>query len=111
MTDEDRLPDPLALAKTMPLSWGLIFRHYRHPKRLDLAIKVVALCRSRGVTCLVAGDWRLAAQARADGVHMPERLLPAAPLAGARLWCRGAWAFGIKASILCSSRCRFLVPG
>ena len=93
MTDEERLPDPLALAKTMPVSWGMIFRHYGHADRRNLARQAVAICRSRGLACLVAGDWRLDAETCADGVHMPEALLTAAPQAGARLWCRSSRVF------------------
>ena len=88
MTDEKRLPDPVAVAQTIPPSWGLIMRHYDHSHRETLARKTTAVCRARGLVCLIAGDWRLAAQVNADGVHMPEGMLRTACCAAFKLWCR-----------------------
>ena len=88
MTDEKRLPDPVAVAETIPPSWGLIVRHYDHPDRETLARKTTAVCRARGLVCLIASDWRLAAHVNADGVHMPEGLLRARCCAPFKLWCR-----------------------
>ena len=88
MTDHVRLPDSESVAMTMPKSWGLVFRHYDHPDRRSLARKTAALCRARGVLCLVAGDWRLADAVGADGVHLPEALLHIGTLAPLKLWSR-----------------------
>ncbi|MGB1876534.1 MAG: thiamine phosphate synthase [Rhodospirillaceae bacterium] len=72
MTDETRLPDPVAVAQNLPPDWGLIFRHYEAPGRHQLAHVLSAVCKSRGLVLLIAGDWRLACETKADGVHMPE---------------------------------------
>jgi thiamine-phosphate pyrophosphorylase len=73
LTDEVRLPDPLAAAARLPRGAGVILRHYGAPDRAALAARLAALCRRRGLVLLVAEDWRLAAAVRADGVHLPER--------------------------------------
>jgi thiamine-phosphate pyrophosphorylase len=73
LTDEVRLPDPLAAAARLPRGAGVILRHYGAPDRAALAARLAALCRRRGLLLLVAEDWRLAAAVRADGVHLPER--------------------------------------
>ncbi len=88
MTDEKRLPDPVAVAQVMPQTWGLIVRHYDHPDRAALAQYTATVCRARGVVCLIAGDWRLADRVGADGVHMPEGLLHSGSCAPLKLWCR-----------------------
>ncbi len=75
MTDEARLPDPVAAVRRLGPGWGLILRHYNHPRRAALAMDVADACREAGVCLLVAGDGRLAAQVGAQGVHFPEGLV------------------------------------
>jgi len=79
MTDDLRGADPLALIDRLVPGSGLVFRHYDHPHRAQLAGEVVSRCRKRGIFCLVAGDIGLAAATGADGAHLPEQ-----QLAGAR---------------------------
>lgn len=85
MTDEQRLPDPVAAARAMPTAWGLIFRHYGVDDRHALARQTVNVCKSRGLVCLIGGDWRLAEAVGADGVHLPEAMTKCA-LAPLQLW-------------------------
>ncbi len=72
MTDETRLPDPVAVAQTLPPTWGLILRHYESPRRRQLAHALSTVCKARRLVLLIAGDWRLACETKANGVHMPE---------------------------------------
>jgi thiamine-phosphate pyrophosphorylase len=88
MTDDHRLPDPVAVARAIPPTWGLIFRHYDSQERETLARLTARVCRSRGVAFFVAGDWRLADRVRADGVHLPEGLTGSMPMAPFLLWRR-----------------------
>ena len=53
-----------------------------------MALQLAALCRTHGVVFLVAGDWRLAAQVNADGIHLPEYVTRRGLAPGARLWRR-----------------------
>jgi len=83
VTDETRLPDPAAAIARLPRGSGVIFRHYRHAKRAEMARALAALCRRRGLVFIVAGDARLALAVRAQGLHLRERelgfmILPAA---------------------------------
>jgi thiamine-phosphate pyrophosphorylase len=71
MTDETRGGDPLALAARLPRGAWLIFRHYGHPRRAELAEQVAKICRARRVTLLIAGDAGLALRLR-TGLHLPE---------------------------------------
>ena len=84
MTDTVRLPDPSAAIAHLPRGSGVILRHTDAKARQALARKIRPLCRARGLVCLIALDWRLAAAVGADGVHLPER----GPAAGALLWLR-----------------------
>jgi thiamine-phosphate pyrophosphorylase len=80
MSDEVRLPDPLAALGRLPRGAGLVLRHYRAQGREGLARELMAKAKPRGIAVLVAGDSRLAARVRAGGQHMPEALV-GAPLA------------------------------
>lgn len=76
-TDPARTPDPLAVARKLPRGAGLVYRHFGAPERARMARALARLCRSRGLVFLVAADPELAGRVGADGVHWPERRLPA----------------------------------
>jgi len=88
VTDEARLTNPLAAVMKLPRGSGVILRHYGAPDRGRLAQGLTTLCRRRGLTVLIAGDWRLAARVGADGLHLPERAARAGLAPGAALWLR-----------------------
>ena len=75
MTDEKRLPDPITILDRLSPDIAIIFRHYNHDHRRILAHKLVDHAHRRGVQVLIAGDFRLAQIARADGVHIPSYML------------------------------------
>ncbi len=81
VTDEARLPDPVAAVGRLPPGSAVILRHYDAPDRPALARRLAALCRRRGVRLLIAGDWRLAAAVGAGGVHLPEAATRRGPMA------------------------------
>jgi thiamine-phosphate pyrophosphorylase len=72
LSDEARLPDPLAALARLPKGSGLVFRHYGARNREALARALAAKTRARGIRLLVAGDARLASGVRAEGLHLPE---------------------------------------
>ena len=86
LTDDQRLADPIAVATAIPKGWGLIFRHYDAINRIDLASRTAAVCRSRGIILHVAGDWRLASQVGASGVHVQDKTVRHQLLAPMQLW-------------------------
>jgi len=88
MSDERRLPDPLAVLASLPRGTGMILRHYDDAARGALAQRLAAACRKHGIVLLVAGDWRLAARLGAAGVHWPEHMLRGGVPPGGRLWLR-----------------------
>ena len=88
MTDDIRTPDPRPLLARLARGSGVILRHYGHAARDELAVGVAALCRRYGLVLMVAGDWRLAAKVRAQGLHLPEHAARRGPQPGARLWLR-----------------------
>ncbi|MEJ1967880.1 MAG: thiamine phosphate synthase [Rhizomicrobium sp.] len=67
MTDDARLPDPVAAARTLPGGSMVVVRARDAARR---AVLVQALLRLSGLVVLVAGDPSLAAQA--DGLHLPQ---------------------------------------
>ncbi|MBT3764464.1 MAG: thiamine phosphate synthase [Rhodospirillales bacterium] len=76
MTDAERTPDPVTAINRLPEGAGVIFRHYGVPNRKEIARTLVPVCRHRRITLLIAEDWRLAAEINADGVHLPEHIVP-----------------------------------
>jgi thiamine-phosphate pyrophosphorylase len=88
VTDEGRLPDPLAAAAALPPGSGVLLRHYGDPARAARAAALAALCRRRRLTLIVAADWRLAARLGAAGLHLPEGLARHGVLAPALGWLR-----------------------
>ena len=68
MTDDDRLPEPLAAARALPKGSLVIVRSRERARRVQLLETILAI-GDRIV--LVANDPELAAQA--DGLHLPAR--------------------------------------
>ena len=100
VTDDSRLPDPLAVAATLPPGSGLLLRHYDDPDRLGVAMALAALAKRRRLILLVAGDWRLAARLGAKGLHLPEGLARHGVLAPGLGWRRRRRVF---LSVACHS--------
>jgi thiamine-phosphate pyrophosphorylase len=86
MTDAIRLPDPLPAVRRLPRGSGVIVRHTDTAARRRIGRAVIAVCRRKGLVCLIAGDWRLAAQLRADGLHLGEVAARIGASAPAHLW-------------------------
>jgi thiamine-phosphate pyrophosphorylase len=72
MTDDDRLPNPLAAAAALPFGSLVVVRARRAERRERLARALLALARTRHLLVLIAGDPALAARLGADGLHLPE---------------------------------------
>ena len=72
LSDAARLADPLPAAAALPPGSAVILRHYDAAGREELGRALMALCRARKLSLLVAGDWRLAWKLDAHGVHLPE---------------------------------------
>ena len=78
LTDHNRVPDPVAVARTLPAGSGVILRDYDDANRSDLAARLAAVAGERNLTLLVGNDLDLARAVGADGVHYPEGVLPTA---------------------------------
>jgi thiamine-phosphate pyrophosphorylase len=82
MSDERRLPDPLAgpshAAKRLPLGGAVMVRHSDARARCDLARRLAPLCRARGLLLMISDDLDLALACEADGLHLPERVAASA---------------------------------
>jgi thiamine-phosphate pyrophosphorylase len=74
LTDPVRTPDPEAVARTLPRGAAVVFRAFGAADALERGARLRAVARERGLILLVGADERLAAQIRADGMHLPERL-------------------------------------
>lgn len=83
LTDPQRTPDPVALARRLPRGSGLVLRHFGKPEHIALAGPLARIARARGLIFLVAADPELARSVRAHGVHWPQRLAHRA-----RAWAR-----------------------
>src|SRR5436853_3775945 len=72
MTDDERLPDPLAAARLLPRGSMVIVRARQSSHRAKLAALLRPITRARRVRLLVANDAKCAERVRADGVHLAE---------------------------------------
>ncbi len=76
MTDPARLADPVGAVAMLPRGSCIILRHYGEPGRADLARTLQRACRERHVSLLIGQDAGLARCVGADGVHLPEHMVP-----------------------------------
>src|SRR5262245_57764779 len=72
MTDQARVPDPVAAARGLPRGSAIILRHTDASMRGALARTLAKIAREHELLLLVAGDARLAADVGAHGLHLPE---------------------------------------
>ena len=84
LTDPQRTPDPLALARSLPRGAGLVYRAFGAADATDVASALAEIAGMRGLVMLVGADAGLARDCGADGVHLPERLVGSAPRLRAR---------------------------
>jgi len=75
MTDDARLPDPLAAAALLPRGSLVIVRSRNSGRRRDLARDMLKLAQRRHLLVSVADDPVLALSAGADGLHLPQARL------------------------------------
>ncbi len=88
VTDAERAPDPLLVARVLPKGAAIILRDYRAPNRAALAAQLKSICDARGLKLLIGADLALAESIGADGVHLPrwhepERAFPGAMIVSA----------------------------
>lgn len=72
MTDNRRLPDPLAAVRMLPPGSAVIVREIEPVRRRILLRLLRPTCRRRRLRLLVAADERLGREA--DGLHLPEAM-------------------------------------
>ncbi len=85
-TDGGRLPDPRAAVAALPRGLcGVVFRHDGVPERAMLGRELAALCRTRRLALVVAGDVRLA-RALGAGVHLRGGRRPGVLVLPRRRW-------------------------
>jgi len=72
MTDDERLPDPLAAARALPRGSMVVVRARQGAHRAKLAEALQPIARARRLTLLIANDPVLADRVRAAGVHFSE---------------------------------------
>jgi len=99
-TDARRMADPLAAAARLPRGLcGVVLRHDPAPGRVALGQALARLCRARGLSLSVAGDWRLAA-ALGAGLHLRGGRRPSA----APRWLRASTSSAHGVAVLRRAR-------
>ena len=81
MTDDERLPDPIAAARALPHGSMVIVRARQSSHRAKLATELRPIARARRLLLLIANDAALADKVGAAGLHLPE-----SQAAGAAHW-------------------------
>ncbi len=72
MTDDERLPDPLAAVRALPRGSMVVVRDRDNDQHEKLSRDLLKLARKNGLAILVAADPLMAAKLGADGIHLPE---------------------------------------
>ncbi len=75
MSDPERTPDVLRIARKLPLGATLIYRHFGAGDRVVIAGELRQISFARNLQFLIGQDAGLAAKIGADGLHLPEREL------------------------------------
>lgn len=75
VSDRTRVPQPEPILSALPEGAAFVYRDYDDPARAATAARYRTLCAGRGVLFILAGDAALAAAVRADGLHLPARML------------------------------------
>ena len=78
-TDPQRTPDPVATAARLPRGAAVVYRSFGRDDAVPVGLALARVARARGLVFLVGADDRLARRLRADGLHLPERLLYRGP--------------------------------
>jgi thiamine-phosphate pyrophosphorylase len=79
MTDQQRIPDPVAVIESLPSGAGVVLRDYDLAERRALAADLSAVCGKNGIILLIGADAELAQRVGAAGVHLPEYMVHRAP--------------------------------
>jgi thiamine-phosphate pyrophosphorylase len=72
LTDDERLPDPLAATSALPRGSAVILRSRSKAKRCALAAPLREIAWKNDLFFLVADDPQLAMEVHANGIHLPE---------------------------------------
>jgi thiamine monophosphate synthase len=72
MTDDERLPDPLSAAKTLPRGSMVVVRARQSSHRAKLARSLQRIARVRSLILLIANDPELADRLGVQGLHLSE---------------------------------------
>jgi thiamine-phosphate pyrophosphorylase len=75
-TDPARVADPGTVAERLPRGAGIVFRAFGAPDAVEQGQRLRAIADARGLILLVGADASLAKAIKADGLHMPQRLVP-----------------------------------
>ena len=94
MTDPARVPDPVAAVQRLPRGSAVVFRAFGAADAVVEGRRLAHAARRRGVILLAGADPALALAIKADGVHLPERLLH---LAGALRRAHPRWLITVAA--------------
>lgn len=78
MTDNEAQPYPEDVIAKLPPGSMAIFRDYNDKNRVNLGRALRYMCKVRDIKFFVAGDLTLALLLEADGLHLPEYMLPKA---------------------------------
>ncbi|MAI06079.1 MAG: hypothetical protein CBC47_02940 [Alphaproteobacteria bacterium TMED87] len=71
-TDDENIISPVALAKIIPINWGILMRNYNVPDRKELICEAAKICKTRGIFFIIANDLSLALSLNASGLHLSE---------------------------------------
>jgi thiamine-phosphate pyrophosphorylase len=74
-TDPARVADPEAVAERLPRGAAIVFRAFGASDAVEQGQRLRAIADARGLVLLVGADAVLAKAIKADGLHMPQRLV------------------------------------
>jgi thiamine-phosphate pyrophosphorylase len=72
LTDDERLPDPVAAARALPRGSMVILRARQKARRAELADVLSRVAHERDLVLLIADNPQPAMQIHAHGIHLPQ---------------------------------------
>lgn len=79
LTDPQRTPDPIPIAERLPRGAGVVYRGFGAADAPEVAARLAAVARARGLTLLIGVVESLAEACGAQGLHLPERMIDRVP--------------------------------
>ncbi len=75
VTDPNRTPDPVSIARQLPQGSGILYRHFGKNDRFTIGEELKIIARKNRLKLIISYDPKLADFIQPDGVHWPKKYI------------------------------------